>query len=304
VTLAFKSFVKNSLLRAGHYGRALRRTRLPGVAVLCYHGVREDRLAPGSIPFQYLHIQASTFESHCRVIRGSCDPISLDDWRAAIDGRATLPDRPVLITFDDGYRSMLTLGAPILEKYRLPAVVFVCTGPMVSRRRLWFDDVAERDGEDAVEAWKSRDYQAWCAECASTSALDEGDPRALMTPAELGTLARAGGIEIGGHTVQHPILARAPASRQRQEIEENLRSIQQWTGRPVRTFAYPNGQPGLDYNADTMAILREAGIDIAFTTRYDFARPDEPPLERSRFLVLDNVSGGELAHRLTYSWPR
>jgi peptidoglycan/xylan/chitin deacetylase (PgdA/CDA1 family) len=304
VTFAFKSLVKQSLLKAGHYSRELRRTKLPGVAVLCYHGVRDDRLPPGSIPFQYLHIPASTFESHCRLVRQCCDPISLDDWRAAVDGRSTLPDRPVLITFDDGYRSVLTLGAPILANYRLPAAVFVCTGPMVTRRRLWFDDVAEREGEDAVEAWKSRDHEAWRASCASTSALYEGDPRALMTPAELGKLACAGGIEIGGHTVGHPILARAPASRQRQEIEENLKSIRQWTGKPVRAFAYPNGRPGLDYDADTMSILREAGIDIAFTTRSDFARPDEPLLERSRFLMLDEVSDGELAHRLTYSWPR
>ena len=215
-----------------------------------------------------------------------------------------MPERPVLITFDDGYRSVLTLGAPILTKYTLPAAVFVCTGPMVTRRRLWFDDVAEREGEGAVEAWKSRDHQAWCEVCAPTSALDEEDPRALMTPAELKTLACTSGIEIGGHTVHHPILARASATEQRTEIDDNLQSIQQWTGRRVRTFAYPNGRPGLDYNADTMAILRDAGIDIAFTTRFEFARPDEPPLERSRFLMLDEVSDGELAHRLAYSWPR
>jgi len=304
VTFAFKSFLKNGLLAAGHYGRALRGMKLPGVAVLCYHGVRDDRLAPGSIPFQNLHIPASTFESHCRVIRECCDPISLDDWRAAAGGRSTLPARPVLITFDDGYRSVLTLGAPILAKYRLPAAVYVCTGPMVTRRRLWFDEVAERDGEDAVEAWKSLDYESWCAASTTASAMDERDPRALMTPEELRTLAGAAGIEIGGHTVRHPILARAPFGEQRREIDENLHSIEQWTGKAVRTFAYPNGRPGLDYNADTMAVLRDAGIDAAFTTRYDFARPDEPSLERSRFIILDDVSGGELAHRLTYSWPR
>ena len=77
-------FVKQGLQAMGHYRRALAHTALPGVAVLCYHGVRDDDMAPGTIPFQYLHIPASTFESHCRVIRECCDPISLDDWRAAI----------------------------------------------------------------------------------------------------------------------------------------------------------------------------------------------------------------------------
>ena len=304
MTAALKSFLKHGLLKTGHYNRALRRTKFPGVAVLCYHGVRDDGLADGSIPFQYLHIAASRFESHCRMLRECCDPISLDDWRAALRGGPPLPERPVLITFDDGYRSVLTKGAPILAEYGLPAAVFVCTGPMITRRRLWFDDVAEREGEDVVEIWKSRGHEEWAAACAATSALDERDPRALMTPEELAKLAGAGIIEIGGHTVSHPILAHAPAREQRREIEENLRSIQQWVGKPVRAFAYPNGRPGIDYSAETIAILRTVGIDMAFTTREVFARADEPALERSRFLVLDTLSASEVAHRLAYSWPR
>lgn len=303
MTLPIAGLLKRSLLNAGYYGRALARVELPGVAVLCYHGVRPDGMAPGTIPFQYLHIPQSTLDSHCRIVRDYCDPISLDDWRASLAGGPPLPKRPVLITFDDGYRSVLTMGAPILTKYGVPAVVFVCTGPMATRRRLWFDEVAERDGEDAVEAWKALDYDSWTS-CAQTSALEESDPRALMTAEELATLAGCAGLEIGGHTVQHPILGRASASQQREEIEQNLRSIADWTGKSVRAFAYPNGQPGLDYGADTVSILRECGVDIAFTTRAAFAGPLEPPLERSRFMVLDGLQAGELAHRLAYSWPR
>jgi peptidoglycan/xylan/chitin deacetylase (PgdA/CDA1 family) len=304
VTAAFKSFVKQGLLTAGYYSRALRKTVFPGVAVFCYHGVRDDRLPQGSIPFQYLHIPESTFDSHCRLIRGSCDPISLDDWRAATSGGPALPARPVLITFDDGYRSVLTKAAPILANHGLPAAVFVCTGPMALRTRLWFDAVGERDGESAVEAWKSRDHQTWAAACLTTETLSEGDPRALMTPDELSKLASVPGIEIGGHTVNHSILTQSPLERQREEIEGNLQSIRQWTGKPVRTFAYPNGRPGIDYNEQAIGILRDNGIDIAFSTRPDFARADEHPFERSRFLLLDEMSDSELAHRMAYSWPR
>ena len=298
-------WMKRRLLRAGHYQRVLARTKFPGVAVLCYHGVRSDGMAPGTIPFQYLHIPASTLASHCRVVRDCCNPISLDDWRAAASGGAPLPERPVLMTFDDGYRSVLTLGAPILSTYNIPAAVFVCTGPMVTRRMLWFDDVAARDGEDAVEAWKTCDYESWQAGCAAeTARLNEDDPRILMTSGDLARLAHMQGIEIGGHTVRHPILGRASDGQQRAEIEQNLASIQQWTGKSVRAFAYPNGRPGVDYTAGTIAVLQDAGIDIAFTTQPLFAAPAEHPLERSRFLMLDEISDAELAHRLTYSWPR
>jgi peptidoglycan/xylan/chitin deacetylase (PgdA/CDA1 family) len=301
---AVAELVKHGLLQSGYYRRALARSTFPGAVVLCYHGIRDDRMAPGAMAFQYLHMPISRFESHCRLIQQCCDPISLDDWRAAVAGRLTLPKRPVLITFDDGYRSVLRQAAPILASHKLPAAVFVCTGPMETGGLLWFDDVAVRDGQDAVEHWKSRDYAAWSAACANTSAVEHDDPRALMSASELATLARMPGIEIGGHTVNHPILSRATADDQRREIVENLKSIHEWSGKPVRAFAYPNGRPGLDYNADTMAILRDAGIDVAFTTREEFARLDGPPLEGSRFVMLDTISGGELAHRMAYSWRR
>jgi peptidoglycan/xylan/chitin deacetylase (PgdA/CDA1 family) len=125
-----------------------------------------------------------------------------------------------------------------------------------------------------------------------------------MTPAELATLARVEGFEIGGHTVHHPILGRASAGQQREEITQNLQSITEWTGRSVRAFAYPNGRPGLDYGTETLSILRECGMDTAFTTHGAFAGPTEPSLERSRFVILDDLPAGELAHRLAHSWPR
>ena len=296
--------VKHSLLALGQYRRALAHTTLPGVAVLGYHGLRADTLPSGAMAFENLHLRASTFDAHCRVIRQCCDPITLDDWREAVAGRSPLPPRPVLITFDDGYRSVFRIGAPILAAHNLSAVVFVCTEPIATRRLLWFDDVAARDGEAEVERWKSCDYDRWFAACARTARVDDDDPRALMTVDELVAMDRSGRIEIGSHTARHPILARASCERQREEINDSLECIRQWTGRPVRAFAYPNGRPGLDYAEATVDILRELGIDAAFTMRPSFARPDESALERSRFLIVDDVSGAELAHRLAYTWPR
>jgi peptidoglycan/xylan/chitin deacetylase (PgdA/CDA1 family) len=302
VTIA--TTVKQSLLALGQYRRTLARTTLPGVAVLGYHGLRADDLPAGAMAFENLHLRASTFDEHCRVIRECCDPITLDDWRDAVAGRALLPPRPVLITFDDGYRSVSRIGAPILAAHGLSAVVFVCTDPIENRRLLWFDEVAARDGEAEVERWKTCDYERWFAACASTARVDEDDPRALMTVDDVVALDRSGRIEIGGHTSRHPILARASRQRQREEIGENLETIRRWTGRPVRAFAYPNGRPGVDYTSTTADLLSELGIETAFTMRASFARPDEPALERSRFLIVDEVSGAELAHRLAHTWPR
>jgi peptidoglycan/xylan/chitin deacetylase (PgdA/CDA1 family) len=272
--------------------------------VLCYHGVRDSGLAKRTIPLQELHIRTSTFMSHCRLIRDTCHPISLDDLRAAREGRSTLPERPVLITFDDGYRSVYRYAAPILAALSLPAAVFVCSGPLADRRLLWFDEVAARETDVAVERWKSVDYYSWRTSCAQTSPVPDDDPRALMTIDELHALGQMTNIEIGGHTVWHPILARASRDCQRDEIAHNLLALAEWTDRPVRGFAYPNGRPGQDYNADTMDLLRECGVDAAFTTGEQFVTPDAPALELPRFLIRDNVLDAELAHRLAYGWKR
>jgi len=296
--------VKQSLLTLGRYSRVLERMTFPGVAVLCYHGVRDNTLAKRTIPLQDLHIRTSTFMSHCRLLRDTCHPISVDDLRAALEGRASLPDRPVLITFDDGYRSVFRYAAPILTALNLPATIFVCSGPLADRRLLWFDEVAARESDVAIERWKTVDYYTWRASCAQTSPVADDDPRALMTVDELRTLARIEGLEIGGHTVWHPILARASRDTQRDEIAQNLMALAEWTDQPVRAFAYPNGRPGMDYNADTMEMLRACGVDLAFTTGEQFATSAATALEVPRFLILANVGDAELAHRLAYSWKR
>jgi peptidoglycan/xylan/chitin deacetylase (PgdA/CDA1 family) len=296
--------VKRGLLTTGRYRRMLARTTLPGVAVLGYHGVREDDAPAGAMAFENLHVRAATLAAHCQVVRECCDPISLDDWRAAATGRLALPPRPVLITFDDGYRSVARLAAPILAEHGLPAVVFVCSEPIERRRLFWFDAVAASDGEAAVERWKDCGYEEWFAKCATSAPVADDDPRAPMTVDELVALDRSGHFEIGGHTSRHPILARASRDRQRQEIASNLDAIRRWIGHPVRAFAYPNGRPRFDYSEATVAELAALGIETAFTMRPSFAGDHEPALERSRFLIVDEMSGAELAHRLARSWPR
>ena len=150
-----------------------------------------------------------------------------------------------------------------------------------------------------------RDYEDWRRECvASSPAVDDDDPRAVMTVPELQAPSEQDGIEIGAHTARHPILARASSERQCEEIAQSQDVIAGWIGRPVRAFAYPNGRPDLDYSPETVGILARLGFDAAFTMQQSFAGPREPALERSRFLMLASITAAELAHRLAYTWPR
>ena len=179
--------------------------------------------------------------------------------------------------------------------------MFICTDPVRERRLLWFDTMARERGEAAVYAWRlpAPDDARGPADAAAT----EADPLAPMSVSEIRTLA-ADGFEIGVHTASHARLSTLTPVEQEPELGSCRQALEEWTGRRITALAYPWGKRNVDYTGETTAIAERLGFDIAFTTRPDFARPDEPPFERSRFLVVSEVTPPELAHRLAYSWPR
>jgi len=299
-----QSALKRSARRVGWYRRRLAHDRLPGVAVLCYHAVRADAAPDGEMPFEGLHVRASELTEHCTVVRETCQPISIDDWRAALAGRRPLPPRPVLFTFDDGYRSVFTIARPILEAHAVPAAVFVCTTPIARRQTFWYDTLAIEAGETAVESAKAATPESgWDALIARLSRpVSDAAPHAPMRVEEVAALAAHPLFEIGSHSANHPILAALGRARQRGEIETSVRELSEWTGRAVRAFAYPNGRPGIDFTAETRSLVTEAGIDLAFSTAPGFADPRRELLECRRFVMVSGITGAELAHRLAYSW--
>lgn len=300
--MRWRSGVKSALLATGHYRRSLARVRFPGVAVLCYHGVRPDDWPAGTMAFEALHVRASELDAHCRLLAETCHPITLAEWRASLHGGPPLPARPVLITFDDGYRTMATVAAPILERHRIPAVFFVCAMPIQSRSLFLHDAIARRSGEAAADAFRSTPYPQWRdALRTNLTPVSADDPHAMLTVEELRTLARRG-FEIGSHSTSHPTLVHASLESQRQEIAENEAALRDWLGHDSAAFAYPFGQP-TDYTTETQAILRQHGYEFAFTTTAGFAQ-GHPGLDCPRFVMLSGVTVAELAHRLAYSWHK
>lgn len=293
--------VKQTLFSIGYYHQRLSQFEFPGVAVLCYHGIRNA--AQAQAPFSDLHLSTDVFEAHCRLISAVCNPISLHDFLTALDGGRALPSRPIMVTFDDGYRSVLDDALPLLEQYGVPATVFVCSDPVLRSRHFWFDTLCRRDGEEAVRRAQTLPYDEWreLSESISTS-VDERELHRPMTTAELLRLASSPLIEIGGHTLSHPALAVAATDEQRREISGCRSALQEAVGKPVHAFAYPFGRFGAHYGPETVSIVRNAGFDVAFTTQPSFQTRGGDLFEVPRFLMLDAVDDVELAHRLTHSW--
>ncbi|MGE0257070.1 MAG: polysaccharide deacetylase family protein [Alphaproteobacteria bacterium] len=293
------------LLRAsGIYRRRLQRRPFDGVAILAYHGVRDDSLPRSAMQGAELHVGARRLAEHCEVLRELCTPITAAQFLAAARDGRPLPPRAVLLTFDDGYASWRSHALPMLERFEVPAVMFLCTDPIARGVRFWFDAVAEQQGPAAVAAMKRLPYAAWRAAAGRCEmAARPGDPHAPLTVDDVRALASSPLVELGGHTVTHPILANASAAEQQVEVEGCARAIAAWTGTPPRLFAYPNGRPGVDYSPETVSLVR-ATFDDAFAVGDAFACPPRHAGEHRRFLMLDSVSGAELAHRLAGAWRR
>jgi peptidoglycan/xylan/chitin deacetylase (PgdA/CDA1 family) len=299
----FARGAKAAMLAAGFYRRRLNRKSFPGAAVLCYHSVFDESSAVGSMAFRDLHVNVSALDAHCRVLRTHCDPIRLQDLIDFRTGARRPPARPVLVTFDDAYRSVYTLALPILQAHGIPAVVFASTEPVETRTYYWFDAASFTHGDAGVEPWKSLPYEVLKRQSAAiTTKVVSGHPNEPMTIEEIVDLSRVPGFEIGAHTSTHPILARAGDIEQEQELAESRALLQRWTGARIRALAYPNGRRRLDYTAKTVQLARRIGYECAFTTEPGFARWDQDGMEQSRFVMTNGVSGSELAHRLAFTW--
>lgn len=277
-----------SLLRLA--GDAIARgQRQPSLCVVNYHRIlaRPDPLLdsePDVAAFRWqMALLAECF--HVMPLRAAL---------AALDA-GSLPPRTVCITFDDGYRSVHELALPVLEEFGLPATVFVTSGH-VGKGSMWNDRIIKAvqalpagalDLSDlglpryplATDADRKRaaaglteasKYLPPPARAALVERLAElagtGDaPGLMLTPEMVVDLDRRG-VEIGAHTVTHPILTSLDDAAARAEIRNGKQELEALIGKPVRLFAYPNGKAGKDFDARHVAMVREAGFDAAFTT--------------------------------------
>ena len=226
--------------------------------------------------------------------------------------RGATPRNALAITFDDGYRSNLTHAAPILSRYGLPATIFLVSSYIGTPHALWFDRLAlalknSRRREVSLEesrplplttvderlrgltaaqkyfkALPYRDHQPQLDRVlASLEPVAPEPPKRFMLSWDEVHALRGLGFSIGAHTETHPILSRLNPDDARREIEGSKRAIERALGKPVTTFAYPNGGVD-DYTEATVRLVSEAGFACAVTTRRGLNTTATPPLELRR----------------------
>lgn len=178
------------------------------VPVLCYHRLTSQAdLDSGKVVDDepVWTVVDTDFEQHCRHLRDDgWTTLDLNDLIQIHRGEQPAPSKPIVLTFDDGYHSVMRLGAPILRKYGQKAVVYACLDP----------DEHTRKGV-------------------------EGKDR-IMTADELAELSRQG-IAIESHTVTHCMLTEKSDADAKWELAESRKRIAEITGKPCDHFCVPRG---------------------------------------------------------------
>lgn len=307
-----KSLILNCLA-AGGIPRVFHRFFASGTAsILMYHGVARRPLAVKDWCF----IGEAEFEKQMRYVSKWFDVLPLTELQNRMNDRQS--GRPAAaITFDDGYADNCEVAWPLLKTMRLPATIFLNTALIGGDGTVWFCRINAAlaraaakevtcEGE-ALPIATAEEKQAAGARIQEIlkqiprdrlNATCEGlirelgdDPRRpiendspfrMLTPDRIAAMAAGGLIDFGAHTRTHTILAGLSDELLREEIEGSIDEVEGLTGRPCRTFAYPNGREG-DYDGRAINILRERGIAAAVTT---VAGPNDratPPLELRRY---------------------
>jgi peptidoglycan/xylan/chitin deacetylase (PgdA/CDA1 family) len=307
-SIKYAGLEASQVLGLNSFCRALRRRQL---LVVLYHGV----ISAEADPLGYC-VHVGEFDQQIANLSRYFRPVSLAEVIAAAKSRARLPDRAVLVTFDDGYRNNLLQAAPILRKHGVPAVFHVTAGYIGTDQILWIEEIclrirhwplsnvpmpagqpdaslpsdpvdrsalADRVSksckdlkEDAKERYLARLRQVSVPY--GEDCLEEA--YAFMSWDEVRRLQEQG-FDIGSHTINHPILSALDPAAAAWELAESKRLIEERLGGNCLSVAYPNGRRE-DVSDAALEAARIAGYSVGFFGMDRFNRSLDSPYMLTR----------------------
>lgn len=192
------------------------------VRVLYYHSISDapirSSVSPGAFSAQIEYLVKRGY--HMFTLGQAIDRLA---------SRTPFPRRSAVITLDDGFRDNYTAALPILERFKVPATVFLTVGYI---------------GTGQLPTLTRSDFMP--------EPLDWNEVEAM----------HAAGVEFGSHTISHPMLSHVSPDVARREIGESRRQLEERLGTRVDLFCYPRG----DFNPAVRQIVREEGYRAACTT--------------------------------------
>ncbi len=294
------------------------------LSVLIYH-----RVLAAPDPLRRGDVDRDTFDWQMATLGRCFRPVGLVEGIERLVA-GNLPPRAVAVTFDDGYRDNHDEALPLLQRHGIPATFFVTTGTL--GRCMWNDTVIEtvracaggaidatavglgrletRTRSESLAALQTLlpTLKQWPREArdeaveALAAANGQAPPAGLMMQREQVAAMADAGMDIGAHTVNHPILRRTTSREAEEEIASSRATLEGITGRPVPLFAYPNGRPGVDYAAEHVELVRRLGFTGAVSTeRGANASGSADPFQVRRFTPWDRTPARFAARLLLQS---
>jgi peptidoglycan/xylan/chitin deacetylase (PgdA/CDA1 family) len=228
---------------------ALRDEHATTLPILCYHRIAEN--GPEALAPYRIHPRA--FEKQVRWLRRhGYYSVSIAQWAEAMQRNVPLLGRPVLFTFDDGYRDFGEVAWPILDRHGFSALVFIVTGKV---------------GGSAV----------WDA--------DLGEPALLMGWEEIRQLLRDG-VDFGSHSVNHLGLDSLAINEVIEECTSSRATLEERLERSISAISYPWGV----YNQDVCRSAVECGYSVAVTTRPGRAQLTDDRMALPRIQIFSGCS--------------
>jgi peptidoglycan/xylan/chitin deacetylase (PgdA/CDA1 family) len=273
---------------------ARRAAPVPTITIVTFHRVAEP---VGAAPHDPDVIDATPAQLRRRVetLARVGTPIGMATLLDAVDGGA-LPPNPVMLTFDDGYRSCRELVLPVLRALGVPATFFIATGFVGAGRLYWWEQIAaivhaargrsatltypaplridtadpraRRILDDIIKNVRGLDLDRFLAELrAALGVAWSADLEAslaaplIMTWDDVRALADAG-MDVESHTRTHRVLETCDRDALRDELVGSRRDLEAQLGRRVRALSYPVGRPP---SPAVRRAVAEAGYRVGLT---------------------------------------
>jgi peptidoglycan/xylan/chitin deacetylase (PgdA/CDA1 family) len=282
------------LLKADTLSRYINRNKL---LVVMYHGVTECMHQP---PI-WTQLPLQIFREQMKFLRKHYVPVSIHDLIETIRNSAELPERSVLITFDDGLKNNYSVAYPLLQKMGIPATIFLTVDFIGSNDILWVDELyiiireAASQGlrlelkdrvamnyflsgriweayEVVVEYFKRAGFAKRTSEMNELRQMVQLDKHikyddfSMLDWDGVRTMHQSGLISFGVHTATHRILSELKEEEWKKEIDLPKLKLENKLQSEVTSFCFPNGRPLIDFKPEHLSYLREAGYSCAFTT--------------------------------------
>jgi peptidoglycan/xylan/chitin deacetylase (PgdA/CDA1 family) len=193
----------------------------PLITILCYHSFSSDSW--------YFSTSPELFESHLTALQPHYDFIALADLEAHILGNKKITRPSLLITIDDGYKSILKIQK-IIKKFDVRPTVFILGNPSHANRR-------EMDNDLELLTWD--------------------EIRGLQKD----------GWSFGSHTMTHPNLTDCTTNEIKQELEASKKMIETELETECRSVAYPRGRFNTEVLRSTEGAGYSLGFSTDFTIR-------------------------------------